>query len=149
ITAGSTDGTVRLWDLRGDRPRSRALPVIPPDVPWLHGIALSPEGRHLAVCNPNGTVYVLRLAKRGEVFEVPPRAAAACKKSLPGHTEAVISVAYSPDGRLLASGDEAGEVRVWGVPSGKLRYVLPVVGPTVHALALSPDGKSLLTASAA
>jgi hypothetical protein len=25
----------------------------------------------LAVCNPTGAVYVLRLAKRGEVFEVP------------------------------------------------------------------------------
>ena len=71
ITAGNLDGTVRLWDPRGDQPRSRVLPVIQPNVPWLHGIALSPEGRHLAVCNPNGTVYVLRLAKRGEVFEVP------------------------------------------------------------------------------
>jgi tRNA A-37 threonylcarbamoyl transferase component Bud32 len=71
VTAGVFDGTVRLWDVRGDRPRSLVLPVIPPNVPWLHGIALSPEGRHLAVCNPNGTVYVLRLAKRGEVFEVP------------------------------------------------------------------------------
>jgi WD40 repeat protein len=71
ITAGDTDGTVRLWDLSGDQPRSRALAVIPPKVPWLHGIALSPEGRHLAVCNPNGTVYVLRLAPPGQVFEVP------------------------------------------------------------------------------
>ena len=45
--------------------------MLPPGVAWLHGIALSPEGRHLAVCNPNGTVYVLRLAKPGEVFQVP------------------------------------------------------------------------------
>src|SRR5262249_25730196 len=66
ITGGVLDGTVRLWDLSGERPRSRALPVIPPNVRWLHGVALSPEGRHLAVCNPNGTVYVLRLAQRGE-----------------------------------------------------------------------------------
>jgi WD40 repeat protein len=71
ITAGALDGMVRLWDLSGDRPRSKALAVIPRNVPWLSGIALSPEGRHLAVCNPNGTVYVLRLAKPGEVFQVP------------------------------------------------------------------------------
>jgi dipeptidyl aminopeptidase/acylaminoacyl peptidase len=70
ITAGAIDGTVRLWDLSGAEPRSKALAVIPPNVPWLHGIALSPEGRHLAVCNPNGTVYVLRLAQPGEVFQV-------------------------------------------------------------------------------
>jgi WD40 repeat protein len=71
ITAGATDGSVRFWDLSGDRPRSQSLAVIAPDVPWLHSIALNPEGRHLAVCNPNGTVYVLRLAKPGEAFEVP------------------------------------------------------------------------------
>jgi WD40 repeat protein len=71
ITAGSTDGTVRLWDLGGEAPRSKALAVIPRNVEWLHGIALSPEGRHLAVCHPNGTVHVLRLAKPGEVFGVP------------------------------------------------------------------------------
>lgn len=72
ITAGSTDRKVRLWDSSSRRPRSRALAVIPPGLPWLQSIALSPEGRHLAVCNPNGTVYVLRLAPPGQVFQVPP-----------------------------------------------------------------------------
>jgi WD40 repeat protein len=71
ITAGATDGALRFWDLSGDRPRSVALAVIPPNVPWLHGVALSPEGRHIAICNPNGTVYILRLAPPGEVFKVP------------------------------------------------------------------------------
>jgi sugar lactone lactonase YvrE len=69
------------------------------------------------------------------------------KKSLLGHTQAVVSVAYSPDGRLLASGDQAGEVRVWNVPDGNLRYVLPTLGGKAYALAFSPDGKSLLTAA--
>jgi WD40 repeat protein len=71
ITAGQTDGTVRLWDPSGAEPRSKALAVIPPNVQWVQGIALSPEGRHLAVTNPNGTAYVLRLAPPGEVFTVP------------------------------------------------------------------------------
>jgi WD40 repeat protein len=70
ITAGALDGTVRLWDPSGDRP-PKVLPVIPRNVEWLHGIALSPEGRHLAVCNPNGTVHVLRLAQAGGVLQVP------------------------------------------------------------------------------
>jgi hypothetical protein len=69
-TAGCTDGTVRLWDMAAEPPRCKVLLVIPPNVPWLHAIAFSPEGRHLAVGNPDGTVYILRLAKPGEVFRV-------------------------------------------------------------------------------
>jgi hypothetical protein len=69
-TAGCTDGTVRLWDMDADPPRCQVLRVIPPNVRWLHAIAFTPEGRHLAVGNPDGTVYVLRLAKPGEVFRV-------------------------------------------------------------------------------
>jgi WD40 repeat protein len=70
ITAGALDGTVRLWDLHGKEQRAKVLSVVPPNIPYLHSMALSPEGRHLAVCNPNGTVYILRLAKPGEVFSL-------------------------------------------------------------------------------
>ena len=70
-TAGCVDGTVRLWDTTADPPRSKVLRVAPPDVPWLSAIAFSPEGRHLAVGNPYGTISILRLAKPGEVFRVP------------------------------------------------------------------------------
>jgi len=70
-TADATAGTVRLWDLSGDAPRCKDLAVAPPNVRWLHALAFSPEGRHLAVGHPAGMVLVLRLAKRGEVFRVP------------------------------------------------------------------------------
>jgi urea transport system substrate-binding protein len=71
ITAGEIDGTVRLWNAASDPPRCEVLKVMPPAVPWLHALALSPEGRHLAVTHPNGSVYILRLAKLGEVRRVP------------------------------------------------------------------------------
>jgi WD40 repeat protein len=61
-SAGSVDGTVRLWDMGGDPPRAEVLRAFEPNVPWLHALALSPEGRHLAAANPDGTVYVFRLA---------------------------------------------------------------------------------------
>jgi WD40 repeat protein len=71
-SAGANDGTVRLWDPAGKPPRCQALQLFPPDAPSLQGAAFSPEGRYLATANPDGTIYVLRLAEPGVVFQPPP-----------------------------------------------------------------------------
>jgi WD40 repeat protein len=66
------DGTVRLWDMISAPPRCKVLKPLPTTKgAWLNRTAFSPEGRYLVVGNPGGMVYVLRLAKPGEVFRVP------------------------------------------------------------------------------
>jgi WD40 repeat protein len=69
LATASWDRTVRLW---GTTPESQAVRVF--DFPSGRGAwcaAFTPEGCSLAVGNPNGTVYVLRLAQPGKVFTVP------------------------------------------------------------------------------
>ncbi len=67
---------------------------------------------------------------------------------LTGHTDAVSTVAFSPDGKRLASGDFHGTVRLWDVATGQ-----PVGPPLtghiekVESVAFSPDGTRIATAA--
>jgi WD40 repeat protein len=68
LASSGQDGTARLWAPNAAEPMLRAFPLFPPGRGWVHGAVFTPEGRYLATANPDGSVYLLRLAKKGEVF---------------------------------------------------------------------------------
>ncbi|MDJ0619674.1 MAG: NACHT domain-containing protein [Calothrix sp. MO_192.B10] len=59
----------------------------------------------------------------------------------------VLSVAFSPDGEMLATGDHHGMVRVWEVASGRELLVGKGHRSEVHSVAFSPDGRTVASAS--
>ena len=135
ITAGA-DARAILWDLAGDRRLDRRFAVGRRfDVfQTARGIAISPDGRTLALTHSDGAVDLIdtrTLRRRAGVRALDGIAA---------------SVAFSPDGRLLAVTGEGGRLTLWNArtlaPAGELR------GMRGHsqALAFSPDGKLLAAA---
>lgn len=124
LASGSWDRTVRWWDvLSGEE---IAFLGAEGNV-WC--LAFSRDGRQLA-CGHNKGLDV-RDARTGRVLAGPR----------PGH---VVSVSYSPDGKLLAAGTGSGTVHLWNTRSLVEVGVLQVESDsTISALAFSPDSSAL------
>ncbi len=70
-----------------------------------------------------------------------------CRSVLEGHTNWVLKVAWSPDGRLLATGGLDGMVGIWSTVVAQHLGWLEGHGREVTALDFDPDGQHLLSSS--
>src|SRR5579872_5343641 len=68
---------------------------------------------------------------------------AGLRQALKGHTKPVTGVAFSPDGKTLASGSVDGTVKLWNAQTGELQQTHEEVGGEIHGLAFAPDGRTL------
>jgi WD40 repeat protein len=143
VLSVSVDKTVRIWDAAtGQLVRVLRPPIGKGPAGELRAGALSPDGAILAVAGwgvLDGTqrrsdIYLIGLAD-GKV------------RLLRGHGLAIDIVAFSPDGKLLASGGFENSVRVWDVAAGTCPQELKGHESTVTALAFSPDSTRLASGS--
>ena len=121
--AGAGKG-VQIWRLDPDE---RAQAVLP-DIGRPTGIAISPDGKLVAVTSADGMTRVVDTKKR-QVTLLPAGRA---------H-----DVAFSPDGKLVIVGYDRG-VRVWRLADRTSRAFWVGRDP-VTRVAFSPDGKLFLT----
>ncbi|RJP38740.1 MAG: hypothetical protein C4547_04095 [Phycisphaerales bacterium] len=97
-------------------------------------MAFSPDGRRLAAADKKGELRIVR-AGNGVI-----------KRTLP--VEHVASIAYSPDGTTIASGNDSDDkVRLWRVSNGRLLWTGSEHTNSVNSVAFSPDGEIVASAS--
>lgn len=134
LIAGSEKGTVRLWDLRSGRLSPAADRTIP--IRTADPMDLSPDGGTLALCasGPEGGGISLWDIRSGKIRRLPV--------SLPPTGGLVECVAFSPDGRMIATGTR-GTVVLWEARGGQRLRTLRGHEGVVFSLAFSPDGKML------
>ncbi|MEU1338352.1 hypothetical protein [Streptomyces sp. NPDC005827] len=130
LASGARDGTLRLWDAASRRPGA----TLGTPGTRAEGLALGPDGTTLAVDaestdSPDRTVQLWNTAT-GDITHV-----------LPGHRGAA-GMAFSPDGRTLATGDFSETLELWDTATGQRKKTLPKAGT---AAAFSPDGTTLAT----
>jgi eukaryotic-like serine/threonine-protein kinase len=138
LASSSHDQTVRLWDLREQKPIATLSNGFPAG-----SFAFSLDGRTLIV---GGSKHHFLIGDRGglQFWDVPSGRAAG---TIPGDPSDIVEVALSANGSLLATGHRGGPVSLWDAQTRRLLHRFKSqFGSSVLSLAFSP-AEPLLAAS--
>ncbi len=166
LASAGLDGTVRLWDLA----TAQSVRPTPEPVGPLMSLTAAPDGQNVAAIGMSDRLFVWNAVTGWSMVKGFPERATAAAYAPDGSTLAVATpegvlqlwetallrdraagasnamrpmelLAWSPDGRLLASWGRDLHVDIWDGASGAQEQRIGLAG--VHALAFSADGRTL------
>ena len=142
LATGSNDTIIRLWDISNQK--QIGTPITKYTGP-IYSVAFSHDGKTFATggadLQPDKTVrYDVHLWNVSSKKQIEPL--------FIGHTGLVLSVAFSPDDKTLATGGFDNTIRLWNVSSHQQIGILMGHTSAVNSVVFSPNGKILATGSA-
>ncbi|MCI0539258.1 MAG: serine/threonine protein kinase [Verrucomicrobiales bacterium] len=139
ILTGSSDKTARLWDADTGIELSR--------VPG-HLAALSPDGRQIA--STGGFVMLggfLQAGAEANIISLWDVESGRRLLDFKGHSDVVMSVSFSPDGKRILTASRDYTARVWDATTGSILVTLTGHRLSIEPAAFSHDGKRIVTGS--
>ena len=143
LASGSWDKTIKLWDVN----TGTEICTLTGHQLKVNSVAFSPQGQLLASASYDRTIRLWQIPKRGEGTLIQNRPCYSLLSTLSGHAWAVLTVAFSPDGQILATGSDDNTIKLWEVNTGQLICTLVGHSWSVVAVAFTADGETLLSAS--
>jgi RNA polymerase sigma factor (sigma-70 family) len=138
LAIGCHDQTVQLWDANTFKPISSFKTK-----GSVRGVAFSPDGRHLAAVSGEETEGNSTKPIPGDGAGIWEVATGQPLVRLEGHAGAVKAVAYSSDGKTIATGGADKTARLWDASTGKELRLFEGAANPVESVVFSPDGKRL------
>ncbi|MUG98244.1 ABC transporter substrate-binding protein [Scytonema sp. UIC 10036] len=154
LVSGSYDRSIKLWSITGklldDRTQAHTAEV--------YSVSFSPDGKILASSSWDGTIKLWSISdgklKFLNTLELSQQILKAIKEDKDNNKAtgspkpySFHGLSFSPDGKIIAAGNEDRQVWIWS-REGKLLKTLPEHSSLVYGVSFSPDGKMLASFSA-
>ena len=141
LASGSEDGVVTLWDVV----KRKVQGMLKMHANAVLSLIFSPNGERLASGGDDRIVKLWNVAQiNGQRLDTEAEQEPV---ALLGHTSQINSLAFSPDGKNLASGSNDDTIKLWNAPLEQERPLLEGHSKFVSSVAFSPDGTLMASGS--